>query len=51
MIRLIMGHKDVTFLGTEEVDIGTTQDELWDKTRSFFGILEGDFSTYKKVIT
>ncbi len=38
-------------LGTGEVDIGTSQDELWDKTRSFFGILEGDISTYLKVIT
>ena len=38
-------------LGTGEVDIGTSQYELWDKTRSFFGILEDDISTYQKVIT
>jgi hypothetical protein len=37
--------------GTGEVYIGTSQDELWDKTRSILGILEGDISTYQKVIT
>jgi hypothetical protein len=40
-----MGHNDELF-GTAEVDIGSQQDELWDKTRSFFGLLEGDISTY-----
>jgi hypothetical protein len=39
------------FFGTGEVDIGTSHDELWDKPRSLFGILEGDISTYQKVIT
>jgi hypothetical protein len=39
----------VTFR-TGEVDIGTSQDELWDKTRSLFGILEGDISIFRKVI-
>jgi hypothetical protein len=28
------------FFGTGEVDIGSSQDELWDKLRSLFGILE-----------
>jgi hypothetical protein len=36
--------------GTGEVDIGTSRDELWDKTRSLFGILEGDISIFSKVI-
>jgi hypothetical protein len=45
-----MGHNDVTF-ETGEADIGTSQDELWDKTRSIFGILEGDIiSVFRKVI-
>ncbi len=37
-------------LGIGEVDIGTSQDELWDKTRSLFGILEGDISIFRKAI-
>jgi hypothetical protein len=45
-----MGHYDVTF-GTGEVDIGTSEGELWEKTRSFFGMLKGDISPYHKVIT
>jgi hypothetical protein len=44
-----MGHNDVTF-GTGEVDIGTSQDDLWDKTRSLFGIIEDDISIFRKVI-
>jgi hypothetical protein len=36
--------------GTEEIDIGTSQGELWDKTRHFFGILEDDISIFRKVI-
>jgi hypothetical protein len=44
-----MGHKDVTF-GTGEDDIGTSQDELWEKPRSFFGMMEDDISISKKVI-
>jgi hypothetical protein len=36
-----MGHNDVPF-GTGEVDIGTSRDELWDKPRSLFGIMEDD---------
>jgi hypothetical protein len=36
--------------GTGEVNIGTTQDELWDKTRSLFGIMEDDISLFRKVI-
>jgi hypothetical protein len=36
--------------GTGEVDIGTPQDELWDKTRSLFGILKCDISNFRKVI-
>jgi hypothetical protein len=36
--------------GTGEVDIGISQDELWDKTRSFFGIMEDDISILRKVI-
>ena len=35
---------------TGEVDIGTSQDESWDKTRSLFGITEDDISIFKKVI-
>jgi hypothetical protein len=37
-------------LGTGEVDIGTSRDELWDKTRSLFGIMEDDISIIRKVI-
>ncbi len=37
-------------LGTGEVDIETSQDELWDKTRSLFGIMEDDISIFKNVI-
>ncbi len=37
-------------LETGEVDIGTSPDELWDKTRSLFEILEGDISIFRKVI-
>jgi hypothetical protein len=37
-------------LGTEEVDIGTSRDELWDKRRSLFGIAEDDISIFRKVI-
>jgi hypothetical protein len=37
-------------LGTEEVDIGTSRDELWDKTTSLFGIMEDDISTFRKVV-
>ncbi len=33
-----------------KVDIGTLQDELWDKTRSLFGIIEDDTSIFRKVI-
>jgi hypothetical protein len=36
--------------GTGEVDIGTSQDELWDNPRSFFGIMEDDISIFRKVI-
>ncbi len=36
--------------GTGEVDIGTSQDELWDKTRSLIGIMEDDINIFKKVI-
>ncbi len=36
--------------GTKEVDIGTSQDELWDKTRSLIGIMEDDISIFRKVI-
>jgi hypothetical protein len=38
------------FFGTREVDIGTLQDELWDKTRFIFGIMEDDISIWSKVI-
>ncbi len=34
----------------ERIDIGTPQDELWDETRSFFGIMEDDISIFRKVI-
>jgi hypothetical protein len=44
-----MGHNNVTF-GIGEVDIGTSRDELRDKTKLLFGILEGDFSIFRKVI-
>jgi hypothetical protein len=37
-------------LGTEEVDIGTSRDELRDKTRSLFGITENGISIFRKVI-
>ncbi len=36
--------------GTGEVDIGTSQDELWDKTRSLLGVMEDDISVFRKVI-
>jgi hypothetical protein len=36
--------------GTGEVNIGTSQDELWDKTRSFLGVMEDDISVFRKVI-
>jgi hypothetical protein len=47
-----MGHNNVTFWDRRigEVDIGSSQDEFWDKIRSLFGILEGDISIYWKVI-
>jgi hypothetical protein len=44
-----MGYNDVTF-GTGEDDFWSSQDVLWDKTRSLFGILEVDISIYWKVI-
>jgi hypothetical protein len=44
-----MGHIDVTFWD-KNVDIGTSRDELWDKTRSLFGITEDDISIFRKVI-
>jgi hypothetical protein len=37
-------------LGTGEVDIGTSQDELWDKTGSLIGIMEDDIRIFWKVI-
>jgi hypothetical protein len=37
-------------LGTGEVDIGTSQDESWDKTGSPIGIMEDDISIFRKVI-
>ncbi len=39
---------DITMclFGTGEVDIGTSQDELWDK----FGMMEDDISILRKVI-
>ncbi len=36
--------------GTGEVDIGTSRDELWDKTKSLIGIMEDDISIFRKVI-
>ncbi len=36
--------------GTGEVDIGTSLDELWDKTRSLSGIMGDDISIFRKVI-
>jgi hypothetical protein len=36
--------------GTGDVVNGTSQDELWDKTRSLFGIIEDDISILRKVI-
>jgi hypothetical protein len=30
--------------------MGTSPDELWDETRSLFGILEGDISMIRRVI-
>ncbi len=36
--------------GTGEFDIWTSQDELWDKTRSLFGIMEDDIGIFRKVI-
>ncbi len=36
--------------GTGEVDIGTSRDELGDKTRSLCGIMEDDISIFTKVI-
>jgi hypothetical protein len=36
--------------GTGEVDIWTSQDELWDKTRSLIGIMKDDISILRKVI-
>ena len=36
--------------GTGEVDIGTSQDELWDKTRSIIGIMEDNISIIRNVI-
>jgi hypothetical protein len=36
--------------GTGEDDIGTSRDELWDKTRSLFGIMEDDISIVREVI-
>ncbi len=38
------------FFGTGEVDIGPSQDDLSDKTRSLFGIMEDDISIFMKVI-
>jgi hypothetical protein len=35
---------------TGEVDIRTSRDELWDKPRSLFGIMEDDISIFRKVI-
>jgi hypothetical protein len=36
--------------GAGEVDIRTSRNELWDKTRSLFGIMEDDISIFRKVI-
>ena len=44
-----MEQDKVTF-GTGGVDIGTSRDELWDKTRSLIGIMEDDISIFRKVI-
>ncbi len=44
-----MGHNNVTF-GMGVVDIGTSQDEFWDKSRSLFGIMELDISIFGKMI-
>ncbi len=43
---------DITMgiLGTEEVDIGSSQDEEMDKKKSLIGILEGDISIFRKEI-
>jgi hypothetical protein len=38
------------FFGMGEVDIGSSRDELLDKTRSLFGIMEDDISIFSKVI-
>ena len=38
------------FFGTGEVDIRTSRDESWDKTRSLSGIMEDDISIFRKVI-
>jgi hypothetical protein len=35
--------------GTGEVDIGTSRDELWDKTRSLFLIMENEISILREV--
>jgi hypothetical protein len=35
---------------TGEVDIWTSRDELWDKTRSLIGIMEDDISIFRKEI-
>jgi hypothetical protein len=35
---------------TGEVDIGTSQDKLWDKTGSLIGIMEDDIIIFRKVI-
>jgi hypothetical protein len=38
-----MGHNNVTFWDRRS-DIGSSQDELWDKMWSLFEILEGDIN-------
>ncbi len=35
---------------TGEVDIGTSRDELWDKTRFLIRMMEDDISIFRKVI-
>ncbi len=40
----------MSLFGTGEVDIGTSRDELWDKTRSFLGIMEDEIIIFRKVI-
>ncbi len=45
--RWIMGHNDVTFWDRRS---WYSRDELWDKTRSLFWILEDDISIFRKVI-